>query len=130
MDVERTIEFILENQAKHEAHLVQIDRRIDGITKLIRVGMRIMRKNHQDTETKLNALVDSQIATETKFRELAESQRGLSAVQEHLAESHRELAESHRELAESHRQLAESQQATDRRFQAFLDNFGKGHNGN
>ncbi|MGH9657152.1 MAG: hypothetical protein ACRD96_01340 [Bryobacteraceae bacterium] len=55
MDVERTIEFILDQQAKSaawqaksEACQARTDRRIEAITKLIHAGMKMIAKNQQE----------------------------------------------------------------------------------
>jgi hypothetical protein len=67
VDVERTIQFILESQAKAEARMGVIDGRIDSITKLIKRGLRLLVTFQTETTSKFNALVDSQA-------ELAEAQ--------------------------------------------------------
>jgi hypothetical protein len=67
VDVERTIQFILESQAKAEARMGVIDGRMDSITKLIKRGLRLLVTFQTETTSKFNALVDSQA-------ELAEAQ--------------------------------------------------------
>jgi hypothetical protein len=67
VDVERTIQFILESQAKAEARMGVIDGRMDSITKLIKQGVRLLVTFQTETTSKFNALVDSQA-------ELAEAQ--------------------------------------------------------
>jgi hypothetical protein len=82
VDVEGTIQFILESQAKAEARMGVIDVRLDSITKLIRQGMRLLVKFQgeatafqTETTSKFNALVDVQLRTDAKLEELAEAQK-------------------------------------------------------
>jgi predicted nucleic acid-binding Zn-ribbon protein len=100
MDVERTMEFILQMQAKleanfarheanfarHEVRLSRIDRRIDGITKLIRTGMKAIMKTNQTldqlgkrTDAKFAELAEVQKRTDSKFAELADAQKQTQA---------------------------------------------------
>ena len=149
MDVERTIEFILETQAKHEAAQIRLDRRMDGIARIMVAGMRIVRKNHAETSTKINALIDSHLRTDAKLAGLAEtqaeSQRRTDARFAELAETQAESqqrtdaklaglaetqTESQRRTDAKFAELAESLRVTDQKFQAFMDTFGKNRNGN
>jgi hypothetical protein len=131
VDVERTIEFILETRAKHEAAQIRLDRRMDGIARIMVAGMRIVRKNHAETSTKINALIDSHLRTDAKLAGLAEtqaeSQRRTDARFAELAETQ---AESQRRTDAKFAELAESLRVTDQKFQAFMDTFGKNRNGN
>jgi hypothetical protein len=63
MDVERTIEFILETQAKAET-------RMDGITKLIQQGMQLLLSFQTETNHKINALIDAQLRSEARHERL------------------------------------------------------------
>ena len=75
VNIERTMQFILESPAKAEIRMRKVDirmdamekrldRRMDGITKLLHQGMRILVK----IETKVEDLADAQ-------KELAEAQK-------------------------------------------------------
>jgi hypothetical protein len=82
VDVEGTIQFILESQAKAEAHMGAMDARLDSITKLVKQGMRLLVKFQgeatsfqSETTSKFNALAASQLRTDVKFAELAEAQK-------------------------------------------------------
>ena len=82
MDVEGTIQFILEAQAQAEARMGVVDRRmdvidsrLDSITKLIRQGMRMLVTFQTETTSKFDALVDAQLRTDVKLAELAEAQK-------------------------------------------------------
>ena len=85
MNVERTIEFILESQAKAEvrmakadarmekadARMEKVDRRLDGISKLLQQGMRMLAK----TDTKLAELAQAHKATERSLKAFIDSLR-------------------------------------------------------
>lgn len=75
MNVERTIEFILDSQAKHAARMDVIDKRMDGITKLIQQGMKLLVTSKKETDRKINALVEAQLRTDEKLKELAVAQQ-------------------------------------------------------
>ena len=63
MDVERTIEFILETQAKAET-------RMDGITKLMQQGMQLLLSFQTESTHKINALIDSQLRSEARHERI------------------------------------------------------------
>ena len=129
MDVEKTMEFILENLADVGVTLAELgvkqartERQIHGLQTLAKMGVRQL--------VKLGA---AQKRTEKMVYELAVSHRELAASHKELAASHKELAASQKELAASHkltekalRELAVSQKRTDEKFQRWLD---RGHNG-
>jgi hypothetical protein len=75
MNVERTMEFILNSQAKHAARMDVLDRRMDGVTKLLQQGMRLLVSSKKETDQKINALIDSQLRTDVALKELAEAQK-------------------------------------------------------
>ena len=89
MDIERTIQFILESQAKAEIRMdrwearmersdarvaameKRLDRRMDAITKLLQQGMRTFVKN----QSEIAELRKAQKRTDSKLAELAEAQK-------------------------------------------------------
>ena len=82
MDVERTIEFILESQAKAEKRMgkteartnameKRLDRRTQSITKLLQQGMRMLLQ----TDTKLGELAQAQKETDRSLKALINSLR-------------------------------------------------------
>jgi hypothetical protein len=75
VDVEGTIQFILESQAKAEARMGVIDARLDSITKLVKQGMRLLVTFQTETNSKINALMDAQLHTDVKLEQLAEAQK-------------------------------------------------------
>jgi hypothetical protein len=75
MDVERTIEFILETQAKAET-------RMDGITKLIQQGMQLLLSFQTESTYRINALIDAQQRSEARQGRLeADLQKLTESVQ-------------------------------------------------
>ena len=95
MNIERTIQFILESQAKAEMRMdrweeradrsdarvaameKRLDRRMDAITKLLQQGMRILVKN----QTEIAEIRKAQRCTDNKLAELAEAQKELAQAQ-------------------------------------------------
>ncbi len=92
-----------------------MDQRVDGVAKLLQQGMRLFLDNKTETDRKINALIDAQVRTESRFEQLAGSQQ--------------RLEESHRRLEEAHQRLADAQAATERSLRAFLDSLREGKNG-
>jgi hypothetical protein len=82
MNVERTVEFILDAQAKaevrmavHERRMAEVDKRLNGVTKLIQQGMRLLANSKKETDQKINALIASQLRTDEALKELAAAQK-------------------------------------------------------
>ena len=71
MDVERTMEFILVTQAKTEVRMERLTTRMDGITKIVRTGMKMLVRLGED-----------QRKMREDMRTLAASHRELAAAQE------------------------------------------------
>ena len=93
MDVEKTIEFILEQQAQSAVFQTKTEKRFDAISKLLQNGMQMLVDYQRETNTKINLLIDGQVRHE----------------------------ESIRQLREGMDQLREAQQKTDDRFSRWLD---------
>jgi hypothetical protein len=75
MDVEKTMEFILQQQAKAEANA---ERQMTAIRKLIQTGMRMIVKNEElikKNEQSIQELAAAQKVTETKLQDLAAAQK-------------------------------------------------------
>src|SRR5262249_3203049 len=108
VNVERTIEFILESQAKTEI-------RLTGITKLMQQGMKMLVK------------VDSDLAQlTTTVAQLAEAQKRTDA---RLAEGQRRTDANFSELSQEMKELAKVQNETQRMFQAFMRDQPNGRSG-
>jgi chromosome segregation ATPase len=114
VDVERTIEFILDSQAKTEV-------RLTGITKLLQQGMRMLVK----TDTTLAQLAEAQKRTDAR---LAEFQKRTDAKFAELAEAQAELAEAQKELTQEMTELAKAQRETERTLRAFIKGQRNGQN--
>lgn len=108
MDVEGTIQFILESQAKAEARMGAMDARLDSITKLLKQGMRMLVTFQTETNSKFNALVDAQLRTDAKLEQVAEAQLRTDVKLE---------------------QLAEAQKVTELKLQLLFDTLRKNRNG-
>ncbi len=92
MDVERTIEFILSNQAKAEV-------RFNGITKLVQQGMRMLVK----TNANVARLAAAQKHTEEKLAELAVAQKELAKAQQETERTLRAFIQAQRNGRNGHR---------------------------
>ena len=101
MDVERTIEFILKTQAKAERRMDKTDMRLDGISKLLQQGMRMLVKTDA-------ALAAFQKRTGATFAGLAQAQKRTDTKLAELAQAHK---------------------ATERSLKAFIDSLRHGRNG-
>ena len=74
MDVEKTIQAILESQLRAEKRADRADERMDKFDKqlratenLVRAGMKIIIERDKKFDFKLNALIDAQNRSEDKF---------------------------------------------------------------
>jgi chromosome segregation ATPase len=126
VDVERTINFILESQAKAEirqekyeirqekyeirqakaearvdAVEKRLDKRMDAIAKLLQQGMRMLVTHKAETDRKINALVDAQMRSEARLERLDTKME----------------------------ELAEAQKDTQKTLKAFIASLQKGRNG-
>ena len=93
MDVEKTIEFILEHQAK-------TDTQLEAIRKMIRVGMgmrMIVRigQAQERTDQQIAKLTDSQARTDVKMAELADAQKVTEQKFQALLDTLRENRNGH-----------------------------------
>ena len=63
MDVEKAISFILEQQARHDERQAQFERGLNGLRKLVQMGMRMMVKFQESqgrTDAELKTLIEAQ----------------------------------------------------------------------
>ena len=77
-ELNRTIEFILNSQARAEARTDKLDRRVDGIAKILQQGMRMLAK------------------TDATLAELAATVGGLAGGQKRTDAALAELAQAHK----------------------------------
>lgn len=71
MDIERTIEFLVEQAAKHDARFSQIE-------ELLLRGAKMLvstQEANRDADRRVSALVDAQLRTEQQLSELAAAQK-------------------------------------------------------
>ena len=80
MDVERTIEFILDMQAKAEVRMAKADERMDKFDKrleatrrLVEAGMKFIVKSQKDFDRRLKEVVELQNRTDLKLDRLIDS---------------------------------------------------------
>jgi hypothetical protein len=118
VDVERTIDFILKSQANAERRMDRIDTRLDGISKLLQQGMRMLVK----TDTTLSQLAQAQKRTELKLADLAEAQKRTNVRLADLAEAQKRTDTALAELAEAHKE-------TEQTLKTFIKSLGNGRNG-
>lgn len=101
MDVEKTMEFILQRQAKAE---VNAERQMSAIRKLIQTGMRMIVKNEE--------LI----------------QKNEESIKE-LAVAHKELAAAQKVTETKLQDLAAAQKVTEMKVQGLIDAWRRGGNG-
>jgi DNA repair exonuclease SbcCD ATPase subunit len=107
MDIEKAIQFLIEQQArldaefnaKLDAHKARFEEEMSKVNSVL-VDLATAQER---TNAILTTLVEKHV-------ELAESHKRSAESHERLAESHERLAESHERSAESDERLAESQQ--------------------
>jgi len=94
MDLDKAIEFLVESQAKHEAHLQGIDSQLKAIRKVISGGLKLVVKGQTDTNRKFEALLDAQLRTEASIARLAEAQARTADAQSRTEQELRSLLDS------------------------------------
>ena len=99
MDVEKTMQFLVEQQARFDARQAEFQAQFEE--RMTRIG---------------SVLLDVALAQEKTNAILAT----LTEQHVELAQSHKELAESHKELAQSHKKLSEAQQVTAQNLNALI----------
>ncbi len=153
-EMQKTMQFILEQQAQFVVDIQKLQesqtQTNDLLTRLAAVTVR----GFEETNAKIDALVDSQIRlTEAQTRNeeaitdinakinalvdsnvrLSEGQERLSEKLERLSESHERLSESEARLSEKMERLSESQAKTDERLRHLMEAadryFSEGRNG-
>jgi hypothetical protein len=115
VDVERTIDFILKSQANAERRMDRIDTRLDGVSKLLQQGMRMLAK----TDTTLHGLAQAQKRTDVR---VAEAQKRTDIMLAGLAAAQKRTDTA---LAE----LAAAQKKTEQTLKTFIKSLGNGRNG-
>ena len=136
MDVEKTIQFLLEQQARFDARQAQFDERmvrIENVLQDVAVAQQntnailvTLIERHVALAESHEALLRAQAATEQRLNSLAKSHEALAqtiaqaqAVTEQRLNS---LAKSHESLAKSHEALAAAQRETELSLRALIVN--------
>ena len=80
MDVERTMEFILEMQAKaearmakHDERMAKFDKRLEATRKLVEAGMKFVVKQHRESARQMAALREQTRKTSRDLDRLLDS---------------------------------------------------------
>jgi len=113
MDVDKTLQFILEQQAQLVGQVNQLSTVILDLA---------------TAQQRTNAIVQT---LAERHVELAESHKALAESHMDLAQSHKDLAQSHKDLAQSHKELADQQKTTEQNLNALISTLERhlaGHN--
>ena len=62
-------------EARMDATEEKFNKRMDAIAKIIHHGMRLLVTNKEETDRKVNALIEAQLGTEASLKELAAAQK-------------------------------------------------------
>jgi hypothetical protein len=79
MDVERTMEFILQQQAEFASNMAKLQKNVGGLQKLAKMGASELLKlarAQQRTDTVIRELAERQKSTEAELRAFIRSLRG------------------------------------------------------
>ena len=105
---QRTMDFILNQQAQFAANQQRSDARIDRLERVMKLALRAGLRERKETREKINALIASQIRTD-----------------ESLVHTNESLARTNEALA----RMADAQAHTDKRLDALIDVVHDGRNG-
>jgi hypothetical protein len=122
MDLEKAIEFLVESQANHEAHLQGIDAQLKAIRSVIQGGLKVVTKYRTETNRRFDALLDAQIRTEEHLARLASGQAQMANGQSQFADAQ---ARTEEKLA----RLADAQGRTEQELRALIDSLKHPKNG-
>ena len=111
MDVERTIEFILQSQANAEARLGRVETQTKATADLVREGMKIVQALARDQ------------------RETRQQLRALRQDVGELTKDVGELTKNARALHQDMLELANAQIRTEKTLDRYLKSLSNGHNG-
>ena len=101
MDVERTMEFILQQQSKAEGQTA-------ALRKLVLQGMKMVIRNGE---------------------QIKELRTEMSEQRKEISEQRKEMVELRREVVSELKELAKAQRVTETKLQAFIDSLRRGGNG-
>ena len=76
MDVQKTIEFILGQQAQSAVFQAKTEVRLDAISNLLHTGLRMLVDYQRETSTSIIALIEAQRRTDERFNLWLDAQPG------------------------------------------------------
>ena len=115
MDIERTIQFILESQARAEVRMENADRRVENSNRRMENADRRIEKAERRMEK-------AELRADVMEKRM---DKRMDAIGKLLQQGMRMLVKTDTRLAE----LAAAQKATDRSLKAFIDSLRSGRNG-
>ena len=80
MDVEKTMEFLLSQQAGHDQRLAQLEANVTRLATIAEKQIEAHDRLARETSTKINALADAQQRAEVEMAELRENMNALIRV--------------------------------------------------
>lgn len=123
MDIEKTMQFLLEQQARFDAHQAQFEQRMSEIQNLLQdIATSQIRTNallatwaeqHVELERSHFDLSEAHRATEENFKAVSEAQKDMK-------ESLKALSEAHRDTEESLKALSDAQRVTEHNLSALI----------
>jgi hypothetical protein len=126
VNVEKTIEFILDQQAKAEVRAAKAEAQMAAIRTIVKAGMKLlaaMQQEHRRFDEKMTQLAAAQRESEEEIKQLAAAQR-------ESKEEIKQLAAAQRESEEKIKQVAAAQLVTEKKLQALLESWRRrGTNG-
>jgi predicted nucleic acid-binding Zn-ribbon protein len=127
--LERTIDFILQSQAraearqeKAEARQDKLDRRVDSIATIVKQGMRLLAKSEKENS-------DARIRQRKLDKTVSEMATQVSAMATRVSEIATQQKAFRADVGRALAQLAQAQKATEQRLQVFINSMRGSRNG-
>lgn len=125
-EVEKTMAFILEQQAQTAVNQAKADGRIDRLERIVLLGVRNVRRERKETREKINALIAAQTRAEERHAETEEETRdkikALIAAQTRAEERQAETEEKMAILTTTMTDLAQALISTNQRIDTLESN--------
>ena len=131
-EMQKTMRFILEQQAQFSVDIQKLQETQAQTEGLVNRLAAVTVKGFEETNDKINALIDSHTRLIDSQTRLSESQAKTDNRVNALIDSHTRLMDSQARLSESQARLSESQVRTDealRNLIGVVDRYFKGRNG-
>jgi chromosome segregation ATPase len=124
MDIQRTMEFIIEQQAANTADIAALK----DSTRALHQNAVQLHESVSALATTAEHILDVQESHDGMLTALADSHLKLADLQRQMADSQRQIidsqlqmADSQRQMADAHKKLAESQAETEDKLNALID---------